>query len=214
VTFVQIGSNDGTTGDPLRELAESNGWAGVLVEPVPYVFERLRAQRAGDDRLALENAAIADRDGSAPLYHLRERGDDEDLPEWYDQLGSFSLPTILKHEELIPNIRELLVTTDVRTLTFDSLCAQHGLTTLDVLHIDVEGYDWEVLRQVDLARYRPDIVLYERVHLSDDDAAAAQERLTSAGYAVLNAALDTVAAKREALTADEGLRRAWQQARR
>lgn len=210
VTFVQIGSNDGTTGDPLRELAESHSWSGVLVEPVPYVFARLRAQRGADSRVRLENAAIADSDGVAQLHHLRPRRDGEDLPEWYDQLGSFSLPTILKHEEAIPNIRDLLVSTEVRTLTFDSLCAKHQLPSFDLLHIDVEGFDWEVLRQIDLQRYQPDIVLYERVHLSDGDAAAARRRLETAGYSVLDGVFDTVAVRRKTLATNIELRHAWQ----
>jgi hypothetical protein len=44
-TFVQIGSNDGTTGDPLRTFTEANDWSGLLVEPVPYVFARLQRER-------------------------------------------------------------------------------------------------------------------------------------------------------------------------
>ncbi|HVW18651.1 MAG TPA: FkbM family methyltransferase [Solirubrobacteraceae bacterium] len=209
-TFVQIGSNDGTTGDPLRALADAYGWHGLLVEPVPYVFARLRRERGGNPRLRLANVAVSDRDGQAEFHHLRERRDtDGPLPEWYDQLGSFSLRTILSHEEAIPRIRELLVSTTVPTLTFDSLCARHAIDAFELLHIDAEGYDWEILRTVDLERYRPTLVLYEHAHLSAADRGAARERLDAAGYACDQGPLDTLAVRRQALAEQPGLRRAW-----
>src|SRR5579862_2865434 len=41
--FVKIGANDGITGDPCSDilLAHTN-WRGLLIEPVPYCFERLQ----------------------------------------------------------------------------------------------------------------------------------------------------------------------------
>ena len=47
-----------------------------------------------------------DQDGHADFFHLRQRRPGEQLPEWYDQLGSFSLDTILSHEDDIPAIRD------------------------------------------------------------------------------------------------------------
>ena len=48
VRFVQVGSNDATSDDPLRPYVDAWGWTGVLVEPVPYVYERLRAGEPGE----------------------------------------------------------------------------------------------------------------------------------------------------------------------
>jgi FkbM family methyltransferase len=140
VVFTQVGSNDGVTSDPLRSLVDRYAWTGILVEPVPHVFERLRAARGGNPRLVLENVAIADRDGEAPFYHMGDRPGDDSLPPWYDQLGSFSLETLLSHEEQIPGIRDLVVSTTAPCMTFDSLCRKLGLAHVDVLHVDAEGY--------------------------------------------------------------------------
>ena len=44
VRFVQIGSNDGKTGDPIYELVSKNQhWKGVLVEPVDFLHRKLKA---------------------------------------------------------------------------------------------------------------------------------------------------------------------------
>jgi hypothetical protein len=42
VFFVQVGSNDADHGDPLRPFILTRRWSGIMIEPVPYVFERLR----------------------------------------------------------------------------------------------------------------------------------------------------------------------------
>src|SRR5450755_313564 len=41
--FVKVGANDGITDDPCSDilLADPN-WSGLLIEPVPYCFERLK----------------------------------------------------------------------------------------------------------------------------------------------------------------------------
>src|SRR5207245_6466419 len=44
---VQIGSNDGVANDPINESLRARRWSGVLVEPIPYLFERLRANYEG-----------------------------------------------------------------------------------------------------------------------------------------------------------------------
>ncbi len=44
VTFVQIGANDGVWNDPIEPYLRGEKWRGVLVEPVPYVFARLKAR--------------------------------------------------------------------------------------------------------------------------------------------------------------------------
>jgi hypothetical protein len=59
VFFVQIGSNDGSRGDPLYAAVRRHGhWRGILVEPVPFVFERLKNNYDNDPRLIFENVAI------------------------------------------------------------------------------------------------------------------------------------------------------------
>ncbi len=91
-------------------MIQEREWRGVMVEPVPYVFERLRAAYAGNDRVTLENAAIADRNGRLPFYHLAEAADyePEGMPEWYDGIGSLSCDAVLSHARAIPDIEARL----------------------------------------------------------------------------------------------------------
>jgi FkbM family methyltransferase len=191
--FVEIGANDGDQYDHLRPFILSRPWRGVLVEPAPYVFERLNANYGRFDRLSLENVAIADRDGSLPFYHLVEVSSEErdQLPDWYDALGSLSRDALLRHADRIPDIERRLVCIDVPCLTLSSLCERNGIDRLDLLLIDTEGYDWQIVRQIDFAALRPRLLIYEHYHLSPDDRAASRAHLNGLGYETLEEGFDT-----------------------
>jgi len=191
--FIEVGSNDGERFDHLRRVIHESEWRGIMVEPVPYVFERLRRNYGGFDRVELENAAIAERDGQLPLYHLREATPEERerLPSWYDAIGSFSRESVLGHAREIPDVAERLVEAEVPCLSFDSLCRKHGVERLDLLVTDTEGYDFELLRNIDLAARRPRLIVYEHFHLSPEDRIACRDYLRGAGYETMEEGFDT-----------------------
>ncbi|TXI84644.1 MAG: FkbM family methyltransferase [Cupriavidus sp.] len=191
--FIQIGSNDGDQLDPLKDAIRTRNWRGIMVEPVPYVFEKLKLRHGGNPRLTLENIAISKQAGVMPFYHLRNAEEQglEKPPRWYDALGSFSKDVVLKHEDLIPDLRERLTESNVNVTTFDELCSRNNVKQVDLIHIDTEGHDFEILKTIDLPRYRPKVVIYEHHHLNPVDRAAAQDYLRKAGYAVFEEILDT-----------------------
>jgi FkbM family methyltransferase len=205
--FIEIGANDGEKHDHLRPAIHANPWRGIMVEPVPYVFERLRRNYGAIERIALERAAIADHDGTVPFYHLREAAEHEEsgLPDWYDAIGSFSREAVLAHRRVIPEIESWLVETDVPSLTFESLCRKHAASRVDLLVIDTEGYDREVLRLVDFEARRPRLVVYEHYHLPAAERADARERMRSLGYELLEEGFDTWCLD----PTDDELTRAW-----
>ena len=209
-TFVQVGAHDGTQLDPLQDEILARSWRGVMVEPVPYVFERLHANYATNDRLILENVAIADFDGEQEFHHLRQAaGESDDVWKWYDALGSFRRDVVLSHRELIPDIEDRIVTTVVPCLTFDSLCEKHGITHIDVIQTDTEGYDYEVLRNIDLGRYEPHLVMFENLHLDPETKAAALALLDTHGYEHISDGMDTLGVRGDTLQRHADLARLW-----
>lgn len=199
-TFVQVGAHDGTQLDPLREAILGSRWTGVMVEPVPYVFERLALRYGDHPRLTLENVAIADVDGRLPFHLLRQADhDDEDVWRWYDALGSFRREVVLSHAHLVPDIEERIETIEVPCVTFDTLCARNGLDHVDVVQIDTEGYDRQVLELIDVPRLRPCLVLYEHLHLDAASRDAAEDLLTGHGFRLASDGMDTLAVDDRAL---------------
>jgi len=195
--FVQIGANDGLQHDPLHPILARYEWRGILVEPVPHVFARLEQTHAGNDRLTLINAAVGAQDGRLPFYHLREAAPGEAVVPFHDALGSFSRDLVLRHAREIPDVQERLVETEVPVLSFDGLLARHGGPPVDLVTIDTEGFDWEVVRSIDLGRYRPRLLAYEHYHLSAADRDAATAHLEAHGYETFAEHFDTYALRRE-----------------
>jgi FkbM family methyltransferase len=209
-TFVEVGSNDGSQYDDLRPHILSGRWRGVMVEPVPYVFERLERNYGHLDGVALERLAIADREDTLPFHHLAEASPDElaELPSWYDAIGSFDRETVLRHDE-IPRIEERLTVTEVPCITFEALCERNGIERIDLLAVDTEGADAAILRQADLEARRPRLVLYEHYHLSPADRDECRDRLARIGYELLEEFLDTYAL----LPAEDELTRSFRRLR-
>jgi FkbM family methyltransferase len=198
--FIEIGANDGREHSALREFVTSRRWTGIMVEPLPRAFEQLRRNYAGFDRVSVENAAISDRDGRLPFFHLdeteahpRARGSDwRDSPQWLHALGSLSREQVLSHAPLISDIEERIVRTEVPCLTFKSLCLKHDVEQIDLLVIDTEGYDYEIVRQIDFDAYRPRLLIYEHLHLSALERDACRARLLEAGYELMEEFFDTL----------------------
>ena len=191
-TFIQVGAHDGHEQDPLRRHIQSRHWSGVMVEPVPYVFRRLQIAYANEPRIKLVNAAIAPVAGTAILYHIPE-SDEAGLPRWYDALASFSREVIAKHREFIPDIEERIEPIEVPTVTFEHVCRQNGIDRLDVVQIDTEGYDYEIIKLIDLKRLGPTVLMYEHIHLSLEDRTDCERLLIGNGYELHSDGMNTMA---------------------
>lgn len=168
-TFVIVGANDGITEDPVTDifLADSR-WRGVLIEPVPYCFQRLAAAFGDSRRFALEQVAIGSAPGKANFYYVNQNSVESpnDRPFWFDQIGSFDKTHILRHlgGEFERSIVECSV--DVRPLS--SILSKHNIDYPHYLQIDTEGYDYEVVNKLDLAHHAPWAILVEHSHLSEE----------------------------------------------
>ncbi len=206
--FVEIGSNDGEQHDHLRPFILDCPWRGIMVEPVPYVFERLRRNYESHGRIVLENVAIAERDGQLPFYHLRKPRPEElpSLPDWYDGVGSFSREAVGSHVKDIPDVEERIVCREVEALEFESLCHRNGVQRVDLLLIDTEGHDWPILRSIDFDRRRPRLVVYEHFHLSPEDRAAARRHMEQHRYETMEEGFDTFCLD---VSRNDGLTRSW-----
>ena len=112
-----------------------------------------------------ENAAI--NDGTQQIFYAvkeEAKANLPDLPNWYDQLGSFNKENISKHLDgvLVPYIEEVMLT----GLTIQDLFKRNQIQEIDLLHIDTEGYDWKILSQLNLNYIKPKLILIEHKHLS------------------------------------------------
>ncbi|HKR13161.1 MAG TPA: FkbM family methyltransferase [Pyrinomonadaceae bacterium] len=195
VFFVQVGSNDGVQGDPIHDLiVERPGWRGIFIEPIDFLFQRLRSNYGNADRFVFENVAIGTEKGSKKFYYVSEKAKELDLPYWHDQLGSFDREHITRAlgEQMIPYI----VAADIECLPLQDVLDRNGVEAIDLIHIDTEGFDYKVLSQIDLERYKPAVILFEHHLLPDDEFASARKLLRGNGYRLVQYGNDILALRR------------------
>lgn len=210
VFFLQIGANDGFHFDPIEPYVASGKWHGILVEPVPFLFERLTVRYAGRSDLALENCAIASADGTRKFYYVRPVGDATD--KWGGGIGSFSLAHVLKHAPMIPDLGKRIEPVQVQCLSLASLLAKHQVNHLDAFIVDAEGFDWEIIQTIPFERVRPILLMYEHAHLKPADDSACTAMLNGQGYHILRRNTNSLGLLESALAGEPKLATEWKRA--
>lgn len=179
--FVQIGAFDGRTLDPLFAWVQNNHWRGLLVEPQPRYFAELVENYQGVDGLEFRQIAVGVRNETRPFYTV---ADEPGVPDWAGLLASFDRETLLSHRQFLPEIDALLRSEDIQCVALNDLLADVEADHIDLLQIDIEGYDHELIRILDLERFAPSIVRFEHVHLTRPQLEASVGRLIAHGYRV------------------------------
>lgn len=196
VTFMQVGAFDGVSGDPIHEYVTRYDWAGLLIEPQPYYFQRLQDTYADQEGISLFQGAVARNEGHKTLYVV-DNPEADDLPDWAGQIASFDRDTLLSHAAerggSIPDLEARIHQETVRVMHPMNLLKQSDLLGVDIIQIDVEGFDAEVVLMLDLNAIQPRIIHFEHKHLTPGDYNAAVEFLTSHGYRIAQSWPDTVA---------------------
>ena len=155
-TFVEAGANDGFTQSNTYYLERYLGWRGLLVEPIPELAAKCRERRPGS---IVEECALIARDD--PRTHIEmtycnlmsmvdgARGSAE-ADAAHVQRG-------LQHLRAEENTRRL----EVRTASLDDLLRRHVISKVDLLSLDVEGFEPQALMGMDFDAIRPTWILVE-----------------------------------------------------
>ena len=179
VFFAQVGANDGSMNDPITKLVHKNRWKGILFEPVPCYFEKLRAHYADMPDLILVNGACGDASAVLDFYEVP---DTADIPfPWMRGLSSFSRETVRKHFQSEAQFAAHVRQVQVRTEPLNACLDAHGIERCDFLVIDTEGFEPNVLQGIDCERFGVSLVVMEHEHLSPDARDRCVDMLASQG---------------------------------
>ncbi|MFC2113951.1 FkbM family methyltransferase [Bacteroidota bacterium] len=199
--FIQVGSNDGFQNDLLYKFIIRDNWKGIMIEPQPKPYKILSYIYKKRNIITL-NSAIDNKTDSRKLFKIGV----SDL-RWASGLSSFEEEKI---KALIANKRVLrkckkegiklpldpetfVAYDEVSCISFEKLISTYEVSKIDLLQIDTEGYDYELLKQFNFSQIKPNAVIFENVHLSEADKAAANELLKAQGYTVVEYTTDTLA---------------------
>ena len=132
-------------------LEEELGWKCLLVEPNPVLAEKARNSRTNS--VIFECACVSRDDAGDLVLYVPLDGAEE----------------VTGHASIGKNIDDFSYKNHkeyaVKTSTLDSLLEKENVSKIDLLSIDVEGAEMEVLKGIDLLKYRPRLILLEDKHV-------------------------------------------------
>jgi len=142
-TLLDIGANDGSTFSNSYDLIKS-GWSGVLIEP-GTVFKQLHQLHKDNKLVTCYQLAIADREQILTFYqsgsHVKN-GTDQGLVSTLD----YNETTRWRQSGVEFTERK------VQAVSFSWVYKWHK--QFDFITIDAEGFDFQILKQIDLAKVK------------------------------------------------------------
>lgn len=190
--FIQIGANDGISSDPIRRFVTRNHVAGLVVEPLKDIFEKLVHNYRDFPRVRPVNVALHQSAKSMQIHRV-DPVIGAHLGEWAQGIGSFKA----SHHFLSETPEQVMMSETVPCITLSELMEQQNVAGLDLLQIDTEGYDREILKMIDFTRHKPAIIRFEHglpngiMTLADFKECAAL--LMDHGYYLVTESYDAVA---------------------
>ena len=139
--FVDVGAFDGVTCSNTRSLAES-GWSGLLIEPLPEAYLQLENLYRNNNKITTINCGISNKEEILNLY---QNG-------MISTFRTFGLPFY----RLTNRTQSSII-----CYTLEYILNKHNVSKIDVLSIDVEGFEDKVMDSFDIERYKPALCIIE-----------------------------------------------------
>jgi FkbM family methyltransferase len=157
-----IGSNDGNCGEWVMPTFKGD-LSAVIVEPSDKAFEILNKNWGWRPSIHLEKTVVT-KDGS-------------DVSFWEGEHDSCN--SLIKSHSA--NYNNELVEKKMSSTTIKDLTTKWNISGKWWLHLDVEGYDDELIYSLDISNL-PDIIVFEHVNFSDEQRQKLLSYLESLGY--------------------------------
>ena len=175
-SFVEIGAHDGVHMSNSWFFEHYLGWRGMCVEANPYTYRKLAANRP---KCVNVNALVA-RDtsvGSRQFLAFYRTNDSKVVrppshSQWETGLSGVLSPdsdkTVLRSLEAARHFARRyglrVESVPLRVERFAHLFALHGFERIDVLSIDVEGFEYAVVSSIDFERVAIRYIVMEAVN--------------------------------------------------
>jgi FkbM family methyltransferase len=152
--FLDIGANDGVTISNTYKLLK-NGWSGTYIEGSKNVFDRLKINTLNTNTQCL-NYFLSDKNESVTLYSNSKLFDNSININNIDLLTTIDRNCYLKTKDW-GEFEEI----ECESFIFHDIEEDLKFNEYQMISIDIEGLDYEVLSQINLEKYKTEMIVIE-----------------------------------------------------
>jgi FkbM family methyltransferase len=141
------------------------GWSGVLIDPIWQNIKYSRYLRPRDIAIL---GVVADKESDGTFYE-------------FNSYEYSTLDESVYRKRLAAGL-EFKSSYPVKTINFDSIIKQVDKNSLIVLSIDTEGYEMQILNDINFETFTPSIILVEELKLPKKNSSQVYDLLTENRY--------------------------------
>ncbi len=158
--FIEAGANDGVHQSNTHYLEKRRSWNGLLVEPVPRLAKKCAKNRK---KSVVAQVVLVSPEQSGTEIKII----DLDLMTLVANQSAGLIDTN-SHVQLAEDVQGITAAKlTVRGTTLSELLEEQGNPHVTLFSLDVEGFEVDVLKGLDLARHKPDFILVETRGIDD-----------------------------------------------
>ena len=137
----------------------------LLVEPVPHNIKLIKQNLQGLENIIIEPVTISNVNQVRNFYFIKENSIGKLKKHWASGIGSFDKNHLLNHRSKRFLVEEEdIEAIQIQSLKFSDLILKHSIEEIDKLIIDVEGSEYEILKDLDLDKIKINSILFEFKH--------------------------------------------------
>ena len=147
------------------EISKIKDSSILLVEPVPHNISAIKENLKEFKNVHLEPVAVASVRETKDFFFVKATSINKLKKHWASGIGSFNKNHLLNHRT-----KRFLIEEDdidkipIKTVKFEDLIEKYSITEIDKILIDIEGYEYEILKDMDLKKVRINSILFEYKH--------------------------------------------------
>lgn len=157
IKFIQIGGCDGISFDPLYPviLRKPGAFEGVILEPVEDYFKELEVLYRDHPGIEPLRYAVHNTLKEASLYKFD--------PEFFHKLPACAKGIASFDKEHLQSVAgpDYIVSETAHCIKLEEIMNRFEMNPPDLLLIDTEGYDAEILLNIDFQKNKPPIIRFE-----------------------------------------------------
>lgn len=138
--YIDCGANDGINQSTTWFYEKTLNWRGILIEPIPQVFEMLKKNRSKDNIFV--NAAL-----------VSKRFTKKYLDIYFNPRDTLTGSPLYNSKNLKKNL--------VKAVTLSSILKNKKIKKIDFFSLDVEGYEFKVLQGINFKKIKFKYILVE-----------------------------------------------------